>query len=77
MAQKSDEIRGNTFKSTELDALEETINICTNCFVLIILTLSFIFCEAVPLPTPMIHDLHAALAGSGMIFVTPHIICVN
>jgi len=32
----------------------------------------------------MIHDLlltsmtfHAALAGSGMIFVTPHIICVN
>jgi hypothetical protein len=38
----------------------------------------------VPLPSPMIHDLlltsmtfHAALAGFGMIFVNPHIICVN
>jgi hypothetical protein len=38
----------------------------------------------VPLPSPMIYDFlltsmtfHAALAGSGMIFVTPHIICVN
>jgi hypothetical protein len=38
----------------------------------------------VPLPSLMIHDLlltsmtfHVALASSGMIFVTPHIICVN
>jgi hypothetical protein len=44
-------MRGNTFKSIELDALEEAINI----------SMTF----------------HAALASSGMIFVTPHIICVN
>jgi len=64
MAPKSDEIRGNTFESTELYALEEA--------------------SQASVTFPMIHDLlltsmtfHAALAGSGMIFVTPHIICVN
>jgi hypothetical protein len=67
MAPKSDEIRGNTFESTKLDALEEAINI----------PLYQLFCPYQTYTVLTSMTFHVALASSGINCVTPYIICVN